>query len=605
VGRTTRSPEPPKKAPARRAPAKPTKPAARRSAPAKKAAARARQPPDLERLKISPEVAYYMESRGIPLPDCPPLIKTPEPRLVRGAAFDPERVDVVLRTFMLLRHTQGRWAGKPLKPDPWQVAYILAPVYGWVRRDPATKQWVRIIRTEYVEVPRKNGKTTLSGGQAAYLTTADGEAGAQVIAAAAGKEQAGYCFNPVKLIAEKSPALAKHVKVTAFKIVHKRTGSYFTVVSSVADLLHGANVHGAVVDELHVHKNRETVDAIETGTGARQQPLVVFITTADDGKPGTIYAEKRLYVEQLARGVIKDASFYGVVFAAEKDDPPFAEATWKKANPGYGISPTKAFLEAEARKAKQSPANLSRFLRLHLGIRTKQETKYVGLDVWDASAGLVDETALEGRPCRGGLDLASVEDLTALCWTFPDGEDGVDVLWRFWLPEDRLPDLSRRTAGAADVWVREGWLKTTPGNVIDNDAIKLQVLADAERFDVQTIGYDRWGSSDLVRRLGDELGSDVMVPVGQGFATMSAPLKETLRLLLSKRYRHGGNPVMRWMTDNLAVSTDPSGNVKPDKARAADKIDGWSAAMNAMAECLAGAAGDETSIYEDQDFEVG
>lgn len=551
---------------------------------------------ELDRLKLSPEVAWYLVTRGIPLPQPwqVPLWKTPEPRDVPGAQFNPERVDKVLRSFGLLVHTQGRWAGLPLKPDPWQVAYILAPVFGWERLDPESGTWVRIVRSVHADLPRKNGKSTTAGGVAIYLTCADGEQGAQVLAVAAAKDQAQYVFRPIKQIAESSPALKPHVKAFASKIVHPRSGSYFQVVASVGDLLHGANVHGAVIDELHVHKTRDVVDAVETGTGARTQPLIVIITTADEGRPGTIYAEKREYLEKLARGVIVDASFYGVVFAAAESEghlrelglDPFAEQAWKRANPGYGISPTKAFLEAEAAKAKESPASLARFLRLHLGIRTKQATRYIRLEDWDmpANAATISPAALEGRECYGGLDLASVSDITALCWLFPDRPtDTYDVLWRFWLPADALADLNRRTSGQAEVWVRNGFLETTPGAVFNTEAVSARIDTDAQKFRVLSIGYDRWGMNDVVRKAQE--GGITMVGVGQGYGSLSAPLKECLRLTLVGRLRHGGNPVMRWMIDNLAVAMDPAANVKPDKAAAADKIDGVSALVTAMKEC--------------------
>src|SRR2546423_2604187 len=268
----------------------------------------------LDRLKLSPEVAWYLLDRGIGLPEPwqVPLWKTPEPRELEGARFDPARVDRVIGALRRLRHTQGKWAGQPLEPAPWQVAYILAPSFGWVIWDDEADALVRVARTLYADLPRKNGKTTTAGGIGIYLTAADGEQGAQVLAVAASKDQAGYCFNPVKTLAQSSPDLAPYVRALAGKIVHKASGSYFAVVASVGDLLHGANVHGAIIDELHVHKTRDVVDAVETGTGARSQPLVVIITTADEGKPGTIYAEKREHVEKLARGVFVDATFSGV-----------------------------------------------------------------------------------------------------------------------------------------------------------------------------------------------------------------------------------------------------------------------------------------------------
>lgn len=547
---------------------------------------------ELRRLKLSPEVAWYLLDRGIGLPDCPPLVKTPEPgETCPGARFDPERVDKVVRSFGLLRHTKGKWAGTPLKPDPWQVAYVLAPVFGWVRFDDDAERWVRVIRELYVDIPRKNGKSTTLGGIAIYMTAADGESGAEVLAAATTTAQAGFVFAPIKAMCDKAPALKGHLKAYASKVVHPASASYFQAISSVADAQHGANIHCAVIDELHVHKDAAMVETLETGTGSRDQPLVAAITTADDGRPGTIYSRKRHRIEQLAARVLTDSTTYGVVFAAEKTDDPFAEATWRKANPGFGVSPTRAYLAKEAARAQTSPADLAKFLRLHLGIRTKQETKYLTLPAWDATAGMVAEESLRGRTCFGGLDLASVNDLTAVCWDFPAEGDRHELLWRFWLPEERLEDLDRRTAGEASVWRREGRLTLTPGNVIDNDFIVAQVLRDAEVFDVETIGFDRWGATDVVRRLGDE--GLTCVPVGQGFATMSAPLKEILRLVLSKRYVHGGDPVMRWMVDNLAVAMDPSGNVKPDKSKAAEKIDGVSAAVTAMSEYMGTTAAED------------
>lgn len=560
-------------------------------------------PAVLRKLKISPEVGWYLFTRGIPLPTCPPKFKTPEPRTVPGARFDPERVDKVLKVFSLLRHTQGQWAGRPLNPDPWQVAYIIAPVYGWVRKNDVG-HWARIIRTQYVELPRKNGKTTLAGGQACYLTCADGEAGAQVMAAAAGKDQARFCFDPIKTIAEKSPALSPHVKVLRDRIVHPRSGSYFSVVSALADLIHGANLHGGVIDELHLHKTRDLVEAIVTGTGAREQPLIAIITTADDGKPNTVYAQYRTRVEQLARKALIDPSTYGVIWGADENDDPHDEATWRKANPGYGISPTREFMVSASAKAKDSPAELASFQRLHLGLRTKQTTKFITLKSWDDNTGPgpIDETALAGRECFGGLDLASTSDLNALCWLFPAGDGTYDVIWRLWIPEDNLRDLDRRTAGAATGWAREGWLSLTPGNVTDYDWIKSQIFEDVKAFGVLDVAFDRWNSSQMVNDLVAE--GVPMSPVGQGFASLTAPTKELQRLLLQGTpaapvLRHGGNPALRWMTDNLTVRMDPAGNVKPDKAKAADKIDGIAALVNALERTMR-TEQEGDSVYEER-----
>jgi phage terminase large subunit-like protein len=547
--------------------------------------------PDPADLGISPEVAWYMKDRGIPLPDCRPKVQTPNPGEAPGAVFDPDRVDRVLRSFHLLRHTQGKWAGKPLDPDPWQVAYIIGPVFGWVRWDDEAEGYTRIVRKLYVDVPRRNGKTTLSGGIAVYLMAADSEPGAQVYAAATSEKQARFTFDPIKLIAERAPALKGNVKAFTKKITHPASGSYFTVVSSVAEAMHGANVHGGIIDELHVHKTPDLVETIETGTGSRRQPLVVTITTADDGKQESIYDRKRQYVEQLARRVLHDPDTYGVVWGADESDDPYAEATWRKANPGYGVSPSAAYLRGAAAEAQQSPADLAKFLRLHLGIRTKQSTRFLTMDSWDNNAALVDEEALAGRETWGGLDLASTSDLCALCWLFPDDESGtLDALWRFWTPEDNLKALDKRTAGAASKWVCQGYLVATPGNVADYDFIKEQIRRDRDKFKVRSIGYDPWNASQLTNDLVSERAP--MVKVRQGFATMSPVMKEIQRLVLqgtpqAPALRHGGHPVVRWCVDNLAVAMDPAGNVKPDKANSGDKIDGVSALATAMSEIVA------------------
>ncbi|MFF9240096.1 terminase large subunit [Streptomyces sp. NPDC014801] len=562
---------------------------------------------ELERLKLSPEVAWYLVSRGMPLPDCPPLIQTPSPGEAPGAVFDPDRVDRVIKAFSLLRHTQGQWAGQPLRPDPWQVAYILAPVFGWVRWDDDANAYVRIVRELYVDVPRKNGKSTLAGGLAIYMTCADGEGGAQVITAATTKEQAGFVFEPVKKLAEAAPALKRHVKPLKHIILHPKSGSYFKPISSVAGAQHGANIHCAIIDELHEHKTPELVETIETGTGSRRQPLIVIITTADSGKRESVYDRKRQRIEKLARRVFEAPSVYGVVWAAERDDDPHVEATWRKANPGYGVSPTRSYLQAKSDEAKQSPADLAKYLRLHLGRRTKQETKFLTLESWHRNAGMVDEAKLAGREAYGGLDLASTSDLSALCWLFPDDErGGFDAIWRLWTPEDNVEQLDQRTAGAASVWVRQGLLVATPGNVADYDYIRLQIDRDMDAFDVRSIGFDPWNATPLTNKLVED--GAPMVKVRQGFVTMSPPLKELQRLLLkgtpeAPLFRHGGNDAVTWMVDNLAVAMDPAGNVKPDKARSAEKIDAVSAAVTALSEAMTREQ-PVKSAYEDGGLEV-
>ncbi|MFV8242169.1 terminase large subunit [Mycolicibacterium peregrinum] len=563
---------------------------------------------DLDELKLSPEVAWYLEDRGYPVPDCPPLIKTPEPRSEKGARFDPERVDHVIKSFRRLRHTKGRFAGQSFNPDCWQVAYYLAPVFGWVAPSADTGDYARIITTAWVELPRKNGKTQTASGTAIYLTGADGEPGAQVVCAATNKDQAKFAFDPMKTTVRGTPGLTKHFDALQSKIIHKASDSVFEPVANVGDAQHGRDLHGGIVDEVHLHKTNDLIEAIETGTGSRIQPLILFITTADQGKRHTPYDEKRTRIEKLAKGTLKDPTTYGVVFAAEKDDDPFAESTWMKANPGYGVSPTKRFMKSAATKAKDSPAELASFQRLHLGLRTKQEFRFLDLGAWDRNASIVIPDRLKGRECYGGLDLGSTSDLTALAWVFPDG-DAFDVLVRCWAPEDSIEDLDSRTANAASVWVKQGWLTTTPGNVTDYDFIQGQINRDRDQFQVKDIGYDPWNSQQLINDLLTD--GAPMVTVRQGFPSMSAPTKDLQRLLLTGTaekpiIRHGGNPLLRWTVDNFAVVLDDAGNVKPSKANAADKIDPVVALIMGLGRALAARDAEFTSAYEvDEDGNGG
>lgn len=571
----------------------------------------------LAALKLSPEVAWYLLDRSIGLPEPwqAPLIKTPEPGELRAdAVFDPERVDKVLRTFRYLRHTKGDYAGRPLVPDIWQTAHILAPIFGWVAPD-AAGRLRRIIREAWIELPRKGGKSTLVGGIGIYMSCADGESGAECVAAASTEKQAGFVFDPVRSLVKNSPDLGKYAKAYQKKIIHEPTMSEFGVVSSVGDGLHGANLHFYVVDEVHVHKSPELIEAIETGTGSRSQPLGVLITTADAGAPDTIYARKRVRIVSLADGLFRDAGTYGVIWAAalsEEDAKTrgldlLSAAAQRAANPGYGVSPTAEYLERQALIASQSPADYSKYLRLHLNIRTRQATTYITVDAWDRNMGVVERSALLGRRCTAGLDLASTSDFTAWAMLFP-AADGAsfDVLWRFWIPEVAYDALVKRTSKEAQVWRRRGLFRVTEGDVVDDEQVVKDIQADCDAFRVTEIGYDPWNSSAIVNALGK--GGAKLVPVRQGYPSLSAPLKHIKKLVHAGTpevplFRHGGNAVARWMLGNLAVAMDEQENVKPDRARSADKIDGIAAVTIAMARVLTQPA-TRRSAYADKGLGV-
>lgn len=552
---------------------------------------------------LSPEVKWYLKDRGYKLERWQrPLWRTPEPRDVPGAVFDPEAVDRVIAALKGMRHTQGKWAGRPLAPDAWQVAFVIAPVFGWVKWDADAERFLRVIRTMWVEVPRKNGKTSIASGLGLYLAFADREPGAQVIAAAGSKDQAMNAYRPAMLIAQASPGMkAAGVRPLKREIVREADQSFMKAVGSIGDLLQGSNPNGAIVDELHVHKDASVIDALESGQGARDQPLTIIITTANDGDKNSVYAVRRKHIEDICRGAADSPTEYGVVFAAPETADPFKESTWRRANPGYGVTPTKAFMEAEAKKAKESPAQRARFFRLNLNRSTPQETRYIDMAVWDRNEGR-HRVDLDGRPCFAGVDLASTSDLSAVCLLFPRDDWGFTALWRFWTPEANVAALDSRTNGSASRWVEDGWLHTTPGNVQDYEYIRADLNSLSERFEIRSVGFDPYNATQLVNQLVED-GLN-MVRVRQGFVTLSAPTKEMLRLLLKGEAKHPGiehmgNPVARWCADNLGVEFDAAGNVKPSKRKSGDKIDGIAALVNALSEAMAQPA--ETTPAYDED----
>lgn len=472
-------------------------------------------------------------------------------------------------------HVKGEWAGSPLLLEPWQRDEVIVPLFGTLNPD-GTRRY----RTALIGIPRKAGKSTLGAAIALRLLFRDGEPGAEVYSAAADRDQAAIVFEIAKGMVEANRGMAAIAKVYRRAIVVPRTGSTYKVLSADAFTKHGLSPHGVIFDELHAQPNRELWDVLTTGQGARRQPLTVAITTAGFDRESICW-EQYDYGRKVAAGVVDDPTFFfrwwGVADGERWDD----EEVWGRAQPNLGVSVTREFLRSEARQAKAQPARQNTFRRLYLNEWTQAAARWIDLGAWDATAGLVNEVDMRGRRCYGGLDLASSTDVAALCWDFPADDDAShDALWRFWVPEERLPDLDGRTAGQASVWARQGWLSVTEGNVIDYHAVLDQIDRDARAFDVAEVAYDRWGMTQLSQDLMDA-GMKV-IPFGQGFASMSAPTKEFERLVLDGKYRHGGNPVMRWMIDNVVVRQDPAGNLKIDKGRSTEKVDGAVAAVMAL-----------------------
>lgn len=526
-----------------------------------------------------------------------PLHRTPLPE-GPDVVFDRARVERVLKFFRLLHQLIGRWSGREFILLDWQVRYFVAPVFGIVDK----RTGYRVIRTVWFEIPRKNGKSTLCSGLGLYLFCADREAGAQVYAAAGDRRQAGLVFGPSRDMAAGSPELVRVLGkgIRRHYLEHPRTGSIFRALSSDGARQHGLNVHAALVDEVHVHKSPDLIDALETGVGSRTQPLIVFITTADDGADGSIYATKREYLEGIVSGTITDSTFYGVVFGVDhtvEGFDPFARETLIAANPGADVTVMLDYLLAKAEEARQSPSQLNRYLRLHLNVRTKQTVRWLPLERWDLAAGELDlANEFRGRACYGGLDLSSTTDFTAFAFILPPAtdEEGYAVHPLVWIPEERAEELERRTGVPLMRWRDEGHLRFTEGNVVDYAQVRADIKAETELLGctLVEVAFDPWNAAETVQEMMND--GYTMVPLRQGYASLSSPAKELERLVMGSTaerplFRHAGHPVLRWMADCVEVQQDPAGNIKPakpDRRKSAKRIDGIAAAVNALARAM-------------------
>lgn len=478
--------------------------------------------------------------------------------------------------FAFLRHSKGEWAKQKIRLELWQQFY-LATLFGWMRQE-----GTRRFRTSYLEVARKNGKSTMLAGIGLYLLVADGEPGAEIYAAATKMEQARIVFSESERMVRQSPDLKQ--KLTLFKdnISIPATFSKFEPVGRDSDTLDGLNVHGALVDELHAHPTGDMWDVLETATGARRQPLLAAITTAGYNRQ-TICYQFHDYTEKVLSGLVEDDAWHGMVFTLDRNDEDKLEdwedeTSWVKANPNLGVSKKISDLRDKARKAKSMPARLNVFLQKELNIWTQASMRWIAPEKWaGCNLAPVVESDLAGRRCYGGLDLSSTLDVTALVWVFPSAEGKVaDVLARLWIPEENVEDRVKHDRVPYDVWVRQGLLTTTPGNVVDYNFILDQIEADMKQFKVEELAFDPWNATSITNKL------PKVVEFRQGFVSMN-PAMKTLEVAIQKQtINHGGNAALAWMADNVVASRDGAGNMKPDKARSTEKIDGVVALIMAL-----------------------
>lgn len=529
--------------------------------------------------------------------------------------YDERAADAAAAFFpKYLRFTEGEWAGKPFTLEPWQEHDIIRPLFGWKRED-GTRRYRRCD----VWVPRKQGKTELGAGIAILIQIGDGEKGGQVFAIAKDHKQASIVFNKAVTMVQWSDDLAKHLTCFKKAIFCQELMARFEPLSGTPEGKHGLNMSGLIGDEIHEWVDDRLYTFVHQSSASRRQPLEFLISTAGERKG---YGwEVWQYDQKLLAGEIEDPERLVVVYAADPDDNWLDEETWRKANPNLGVSVKLEYLRAEAQKARELPRLENDFKRYHLNLWTEQAVRWLPLEAWD-ECGHPIEAALEvapanqprrgwknnerwrelqdlvrGRRATAGLDLSSTTDLTALVWTFPPEEEGGRwiIIPRFFIPQARIMERSRRDRVPYDQWVKMGAMVATPGNVVDYAHVKHRLYQDAELFGCSAVAIDRWNATQIATEIRDEGLNAVLF--GQGYASMSAPTKELERLVLDRRIDHGGHPVLRWCAGNVAVDTDPAGNIKPAKDKSTERIDGIVATIMGIGVALAEEP-EGPSIYE-------
>ena len=488
--------------------------------------------------------------------------------------YDISKAERVCKFISGLQHVKGKWARERLKItlEPWQV-FILCVVFGWVNEN-----GIRRFRTVYIEVPRKNAKSTITAGVGLYMLTLDGEEGAEVYSAATTRDQARIIFQVGQQMARKDSGFREHygLQVNAHNMNVLMTGSKFEPLSADASSLDGLNVHGGLIDELHAHKTREVFDVMETATGSREQPLLWNITTAGSNRAGICY-EQRTYTTKLLDKVAVDESYFGIIYTIDDNDSWTEEASWIKANPNYSVSVSPDDLARKCRKAMEMPSATNNFLTKHLNVWVNADTAWMDMRKWNQCA---DQTLtpdmFEGEKCIVSLDLASKIDIAAQIQVFRR-DDHYYVFGKYYLPEDTIESSGN---SQYDGWARAGRLTPTPGNVIDYEYIKDDMRDFSSRFEVTEVPYDPFQATQLSVEMLQE--GFPMVEMRPTVLNFSEPMKELEKLVLSGKLHHDGCPVLTWMVSNVVCHLDLKDNIYPRKERPENKIDGVVALIMAL-----------------------
>lgn len=492
-----------------------------------------------------------------------------------GHYYDPVSAAKPVLFARWCRHLKGPLANDPIYLEPWQC-FIICEIYGW--KDQQTG--LRVVRSVYIEVPRKSGKSTLLSVLGIYHLLADGEVSPEVYSAATTRDQAKIVWGDALQIVKRSPNLARRLQTWKTSITDESNNGKFIPLSADAATLEGLNPSFSVVDELHVHKTPEVFDVLSVASGAREQPILFGISTAGTDKEGICY-NQRTYLTKVLDGHVEDFTFFGCIWTIDEGDDWRDVKAWQKANPNYGVSVRPDDLERLAKQAGESPSAETNFRTKRLNEWRNATAAWILTSDWEACD--IERPPLEyweGKPCYIGLDLASVSDFACRELIFGGDNGEVYSYLTSYLPFDTVMDKSGHMGAQYRSWMDSGALIATDGNVTDLSYIKQHLLADCERFDVKEIAYDPYGATELSAALIDD--GLPMMKVGQSIMALTDGAKELERLIKSKKLVHGNDPVLAWMISNCVLYVDPNDNIKVKKETYENKIDGVIALIMAL-----------------------
>jgi phage terminase large subunit-like protein len=499
--------------------------------------------------------------------------------------FDGRKANKVCNFMENLPHIKGEWAkeGTNLKLEAWQK-FILCAVFGWLRFDGR-----RRFKIAYIEIARKQGKSTLSAGIGLYMLTEDGESGGEIYSAAVTRDQAKIVFEAAQEMARKKETFRNHygVRVNAHNINVLETASKFEAVSSEANSLDGLNTHCSLIDELHAHKTRQVFDVLETSMGARSQPLMWIITTAGSNRAGICY-EQRSYLTKILQDQVEDDNYFGVIYTAEEKKNWKSPKTWALANPNLNVSFYEDEMKRLCNKAQELASAQNAFLTKHLNIWVNADQSWMNMEKWEKCGASLNIESYAGMDCWIGVDLASKIDIASVGVLFKERKDDDDEYIFFsknYLPEENVHSEAHAKSAHYEGWAKEGWFTLTSGNMMDIDFIADEIRELLSKFNVKEVAFDPWQATQIMGQLGDEGATVVEVrPTVQNF---SDPMKTLEALVGAKRFKHENNPVLNWMVSNVVCHRDAKDNIYPRKEQEQNKIDGVIALLMALNMALA------------------